>query len=66
MSAHGPDKGTFEKALGEVLKPVYQGATPAFMFESRYAFEPTRLAMTTPALQKDYDKVWQGFDKAQL
>jgi hypothetical protein len=23
-------------------------------------------SMTTPALQKDYDKVWQGFDKAQL
>ena len=66
MSAHGPDKATFEKASGEVLKPVYQCATLAFMFESRYAFEPTRLAMTTPALQKGYDKVWHGFNKAQL
>ena len=66
MSAHGPDKATFEKALGEALKPVYQGATLAFMFESRYAFEPTGFAMTTPALQKGYDKVWHGFDKAQL
>jgi homogentisate 1,2-dioxygenase len=36
------------------------------MFESRYAFEPTRLATTTPALHKDCDKVWQGFDKTQL
>jgi hypothetical protein len=23
-------------------------------------------SMTTPALQKGYDKVWQGFDKAQF
>jgi len=30
------------------------------MWESRYVFRPTRLAMTAPELQKDYDKVWAG------
>jgi homogentisate 1,2-dioxygenase len=66
MSAHGPDQAVFAKAAGENLKPVYQGDTLAFMFESRYAFEPTRLAMTAPALQKNYDQVWQGFEKSKL
>jgi homogentisate 1,2-dioxygenase len=26
-------------------------------------FRPTRFAMETPALQRDYDACWQGFAK---
>ena len=64
FSAHGPDQATFAKASGETLGPVYQGNTLAFMFESRYVFAPTPFALSTPALQMDYDAVWEGFASA--
>ena len=66
FSAHGPDRATFDKASTEVLAPVYQGNTLAFMFESRYVFEPSAFAMNTPALQRDYDLAWSGFESAKL
>ncbi len=66
FSAHGPDQATFSKASNEVLTPVHQGNTLAFMFESRYVFEPSRFAMNSPALQKDYDAAWAGFQAAEV
>ena len=66
FSAHGPDVATFAKASAEELKPSYQGNTLAFMFESRYAFEPTEVAMTTPLLQDNYDAAWNGFASAKV
>lgn len=65
FSAHGPDAATFTKASAEELKPVYQANTLAFMFESRYVFEPTAFALATPALQPDYDAAWHGFQSAK-
>ena len=65
-SAHGPDQATFNKASSEALAPVYQGRTLAFMFESRYVFEPTAFAISTPALQKNYDAAWTGFESAKV
>ncbi len=66
MSGHGPDKASYAKAVEADLTPQYLDATLAFMFESRYMFEPTQHALVTPALQKDYDAVWDGFEKARL
>ena len=66
FSAHGPDQATFHKASNEVLMPVHQGNTLAFMFESRYVFEPSGFAMNTSALQKDYDSAWAGFQAAEV
>ena len=63
MSAHGPDRETHERASRVELKPHKVEDTLAFMWESRYVFRPTAWAMATPELQKDYDAVWQGFDK---
>jgi homogentisate 1,2-dioxygenase len=63
MSSHGPDSNTFEKALNAELKPQYLEATLAFMFESRFVFAPTRHALQTPPLQKDYLKCWQGLKR---
>jgi homogentisate 1,2-dioxygenase len=31
------------------------------MWESRYVFRPTKAALAAPQLQKNYDKVWDGF-----
>ncbi len=64
FSAHGPDKATFEKASVAELKPHRIDNTLAFMFESRYVFEPTSLAMAAPELQRDYDQAWAGFSQA--
>ena len=66
MSAHGPDRATYEAALAAELEPQYVRDTLAFMFESRYLFEPTAFAMTCPAIDSGYDAVWAGFPKASV
>ena len=63
MAAHGPDLATFEKASAAKLAPQKVESTLAFMWESRYVFRPTKYALTARELQKDYDKVWDGFRK---
>lgn len=62
MSPHGPDTATFEKASEVELVPEYQGDTLAFMFESRYLFQPTTAALEADFRQRDYVDVWQGLD----
>ncbi len=61
MSAHGPDVASYEKAVAAALPPQKIEDTLAFMFESRCVIRPTRFALESPALQKDYDECWQGF-----
>jgi homogentisate 1,2-dioxygenase len=63
MSAHGPDLATFERASTATLKPQKVEDTLAFMWESRSVFRPTQFAMSVAQLQKDYDRVWDGFKK---
>ena len=66
MTAHGPDRASHDAAVAATLEPEYLGDTLAFMFESRYPFDPTAFALATPALDKDYDAAWAGFAKAAL
>jgi homogentisate 1,2-dioxygenase len=61
MSGHGPDLATYEKASSAALKPHKIEDTLAFMWESRYVFRPTKAALAAKELQKNYDKVWDGF-----
>jgi homogentisate 1,2-dioxygenase len=63
MSAHGPDRATFEKAVAAELKPQKIEDTLAFMFETCMPVRPTRFALETDALQRDYDSCWAGFEK---
>lgn len=63
MSGHGPDAATFDAASSAKLEPHYIAETLAFMFESRFIIRPTRFAMETPALQRDYWQCWQGLKK---
>lgn len=65
MSAHGPDAATYKRASERNLLPEKQGDTLAFMWESRYVFRPTARALACKALQKDYDRVWDGFKRAK-
>jgi homogentisate 1,2-dioxygenase len=61
MAAHGPDAETFERASTAELKPQKIADTLAFMFETRLVIRPTRFALESEALQRDYDACWAGF-----
>jgi homogentisate 1,2-dioxygenase len=63
MSGHGPDAATFESASSAKLEPRFISDTLAFMFESRYLIRPTRFALETPLLQRDYWRCWNGLQK---
>lgn len=66
MSAHGPDRTTFEKASTDDLKPVKLNPNGlAFMFESCYMLSITKWALHKDqaggkVLQDDYYQCWQG------
>src|SRR5262245_1213096 len=64
MSAHGPDVATYRKASTQELKPHRIENTLAFMWESRHVWRPTKFALGARELQKNYDAVWDGFEKS--
>jgi homogentisate 1,2-dioxygenase len=66
MSAHGPDRETYDRAVSADLAPHKIDGTLAFMFETRWVISPTRAAMESPVLQKDYDACWSNLKKATL
>ena len=66
MNGHGPDRATYEQAVGAALAPVRLEDTLAFMFESRWVIRPSAFALQTPLLQNDYDACWADFKKAEL
>lgn len=66
MSAHGPDKASYRRAVESELGPQKIEDTLAFMFESRWVIRPTRSAMESAARQSDYDECWSSFEKAKL
>lgn len=60
MSAHGPDRETFDRASAAELKPQKIDDGLAFMFETRWPVTATGQAATAGHLQRGYDDVWQG------
>ncbi|WP_415948857.1 homogentisate 1,2-dioxygenase [Streptomyces sp. KLOTTS4A1] len=63
MSAHGPDRETFEKASAAELKPQKIDDGLAFMFETRWPLRLTGQARDAGHLQTAYDDVWQGLER---
>ncbi|MBD0710123.1 MULTISPECIES: homogentisate 1,2-dioxygenase [unclassified Streptomyces] len=63
MSAHGPDRETFDKASAAELRPQKIDDGLAFMFETRWPIVPTPQAAEADHLQKGYDDVWQGLER---
>ncbi len=64
MAGHGPDAESFAKAsAADTTRPQRIDNTMAFMFETRLPIRPTRFALDTPLLQRDYFKAWQGLAK---
>jgi homogentisate 1,2-dioxygenase len=66
MAGHGPDVESWRKASEAELAPHKIEGTMAFMVESCWPYRPTRFALETEALQRDYDSAWGGFPKARL
>ncbi|MFJ7156864.1 homogentisate 1,2-dioxygenase [Streptomyces sp. NPDC101118] len=63
MSAHGPDRETFDKASAAELKPQKIDDGLAFMFETRWPVTATAQAAGADHLQRGYDDVWQGLER---
>ena len=64
MAGHGPDAATFENASSaDTTTPQRISETMAFMFETRNVIRPTRYALESPQLQRDYDKCWAGLQR---
>ena len=63
MSAHGPDRETFDRASAAELKPQKVDDGLAFMFETRWPVTLTPQAATAEHLQQRYDDVWQGLER---
>ncbi|HEY9440798.1 MAG TPA: homogentisate 1,2-dioxygenase, partial [Streptomyces sp.] len=63
MSAHGPDRETFDKASAADLKPQKIDDGLAFMFETRWPVTATAQAAGAGHLQHGYDDVWQGLSR---
>ncbi|MER7520634.1 homogentisate 1,2-dioxygenase [Streptomyces sp. NPDC126499] len=63
MSAHGPDRETFDKASAAELKPQKIDDGLAFMFETRWPVAVTAQAAEADHLQRGYDDVWQGLER---
>lgn len=64
MSGHGPDAASFDKASqADTSKPDHVLDTMAFLFETRCVIRPTKQALDSPQLQRDYHECWQGLRK---
>ncbi|MEU0913924.1 homogentisate 1,2-dioxygenase [Streptomyces althioticus] len=63
MSAHGPDRETFDRASAAELKPQRIDDGLAFMFETRWPVSLTPQAARAEHLQQGYDDVWQGLER---
>jgi homogentisate 1,2-dioxygenase len=64
MTGHGPDAETFAKATqADTRQPHFVRDTMAFMFETAAVIHPTRYALESPQLQKNYADCWQGLQR---
>jgi homogentisate 1,2-dioxygenase len=64
MSGHGPDAESFNSASrADTSRPEHITDTMAFMFETRRVIRPTRQALESQLLQREYFECWQGLQK---
>jgi homogentisate 1,2-dioxygenase len=63
MSGHGPDAATYERGTSANLGPAYLDDTMTFIFETQLPIRPTRFALETELLERDYYTHWQGLKK---
>ncbi|HZF29500.1 MAG TPA: homogentisate 1,2-dioxygenase domain-containing protein, partial [Gammaproteobacteria bacterium] len=62
MSGHGPDKDSFERGSAAAEAPQYLENTKTIIFETQLVIKPTRYALDSELLERDYYLHWQGLE----
>ncbi len=63
MSGHGPDTEAFEHGSTASEEPQYLADTLTIVFETQLVIKPTKFALETELLERDYYRHWQGLKK---
>jgi homogentisate 1,2-dioxygenase len=63
MSGHGPDAEAYERGSSANLEPQFLTNTMVFLFETQLPIRPTKWALETDLLEREYYKHWQGLKK---
>jgi homogentisate 1,2-dioxygenase len=63
MSGPGPDAAAYQRGRDAELKPTYLENTLVFLFETQLPVRPTKFALETELLERDYYTHWQGLAK---
>lgn len=63
MAGHGPDNDAFEQGTHAASSPQYLADTLTIIFETQLVIRPTRFALETEILERDYYRHWQGLGK---
>ena len=63
MAGHGPDNEAFERGMAADDSPQYLADTLTIVFETQLVIKPTRFALETELLERDYYRHWQGLTK---
>lgn len=64
MAGHGPDADTYRRATSSELQPQYLDDTMTFIIETQLPIRPTKWALESALLDRDYYKTWQGLTKS--
>jgi homogentisate 1,2-dioxygenase len=60
MAGHGPDLEAYEAGSAASEDPQYLADTQTVVFETQLVIRPTRWAMESDLLERDYYQQWQG------
>ena len=63
FSGHGPDAEAYERGRSADLQPTFLENTMTFVFETMLPVRPTKFALETDALERDYYTHWQRLKK---
>ena len=63
MAGHGPDAETYQRATSSDLQPQYLDDTMTFIIETQLPIRPTKWAIESDLLDRDYYKTWQGLTR---
>ena len=63
MTGHGPDAASYEKGLAAEDKPEFLANTLAVLVETQLVIRPTKFALESQILQRDYLESWQSLKK---
>ena len=63
LARNGVPTTVYERGSSVNLEPQYLDNTMVFLFETQLPIRPTKWALETELLERDYYKHWQGLKK---